>query len=193
MKFIPLTLAILLLFVSSYAGESSDRLIVLFDRVAMLNIDRNGYVLGKALTDIQKNTARLNPVEIDNPHLFKFKDNDLYIVAEKATDRVVIMYMQHEKATRKKIKEIAGNLFLDFGEPTVFSHDKIIYWAWGENGIFSNDAFKTAKDNQTPLHILATVKLNSSLEIMGVKDDNTLGRVYYIVSSNPILKLIQSQ
>jgi hypothetical protein len=191
MKIIPLVFTILLLSISGYADESTDKLADLLDRVASLKIERRGYVLGRALTGIQKETARRNPVAIDNPRLMKFRDHDLYIVAEKATGSVIIMYEQYDNATRKRIREITGNLFLDFGEPTVFSHDKIIYWAWGANGLFSGDAFQTAKDNQTPLSILATVKLNSSLEIMGAGDDNERGRVYYIVSSDPILKRIQ--
>lgn len=193
MKFITLTFAILLLFVSSYADTSPNKLTALFDRVAVLNIGRNGYTLGKALTDAQKDTARHHPVEIDNPNLYKFKDGGLYIVAEKTTDRVIIMYEQYDEASRKEIRELVGTLFLDFGEPTVFTHDKVIYWAWGQNGKFSGEAFKTAKKKQQPLKILVTVKLNSSLIIMGAKEDKETGRVYYIVSSDPALKLIQSR
>ena len=38
---------------------------------------------------------------------------------------------------------------------------------------------------------MATVKLISTLTIMGAEEDNEPGSVYYIVSSDPILKLIQ--
>ena len=186
-------LATLLLFVSSYADASPNELIDLLDRVAVLNISRNGYILGKALTGAQKNTALRDPVEIENPDLSKFKDGGLYIVAEKTTDRVIIMYEQYDEASRKEIRELVGTLFLDFGEPTVFTHDKVIYWAWGQNGKFSGEAFKTAKKKQQPLKILVTVKLNSSLIIMGAKEDKETGRVYYIVSSDPVLKMIQSR
>lgn len=186
-------LATLLLFVSSYADASPNELTDLLDRVAVLNISRNGYILGKALTDAQKNTARRDPVEIENPDLSKFKDGGLYIVAEKTTDRVIIMYEQYDEASRKEIRELVGTLFLDFGEPTVFTHDKVIYWAWGQNGKFSSEAFKTAKKKQQPLKILVTVKLNSNLKIMEAREDKEPGRVYYIVSSDPALKLIQSR
>ena len=183
----------LLLFVSSYADASPNELTDVLDRVAVLNIDRNGYTLGKALTDAQKNTVRRHPVEIDNPNLYKFKDGGLYIVTEKTTDRVIIMYEQYDETSRKEIRELVGTLFLDFGEPTVFTHDKVIYWAWGQNGKFSSEAFKTAKKKKQPLKVSATVKLNSSLEIMGAKEDKEPGSVYYIVSSDPALKLIQSR
>jgi len=193
MKSIILIVTILLLFVSSYAGASPDKLTDLLDHVAVLNIGRSGYILGKALTDVQKDTGRRHPVEIENPHLFKFKDDGLYIVAEKSTDRVIIMYEQHDEASRKEIRELVGTLFLDFGEPTVFTHDKVIYWAWGQNGKFSSEAFNTAKKKQQPLNVLATVKLNSSLKIMEPEEDKASGSVYYIFSSNSALRLIQSK
>ena len=193
MKLISLTLTTLLLFVSSYADASPNELTDLLDRVAVLNIGRNGYILGKALTDAQKDTARRDSVEIENSNLSKFRDGDLYIVTEKTTDRVIIMYEQYDETSRKEIRELVGTLFLDFGEPTVFTHDKVIYWAWGQNGKFSSEAFKTAKKKQQPLKILVTVKLNSSLKIMGAREDKEPGSVYYIVSSDPALKLIQSR
>jgi len=193
MKSIILILATLLLFVSSYAGASPNKLTDLLDRVAALNIGRNGYTLGKALTDAQKDAARRHPVEIENPHLFKFEDGSLSIVTEKTTDRVLIMYEQHDEASKKEIRELVGTLFLDFGEPTVFTHDKVIYWAWGQNGKFSSEAFKTAKKKKQSLKVLVTVKLNSSRKIMGAREDKEPGSVYYIVSSDPALKLIKSR
>jgi len=180
-----------LLFGFGYAGASANELIDLLDRVATLNIARSSYILGKVLTNGQKNAAQNYPLEIENPNLYKFKDGGLYIVADKITDRVIIMYEQHDQTSRKEIQALVGTLFLDFGEPTVFTHDKVIYWAWGQSGKFSSDAFKTAKKKQQPLEVMATVKLNSTLKIMGAEEDNEPGSVYYIVSSDPILKLIQ--
>jgi hypothetical protein len=63
------------------------------------------------------------------------------------------MYEQHDQASRKEIQALGGALFLDFGEPTVFTHDKVIYWAWGQSGKFSSDDFKTAKKSNTPLKL----------------------------------------
>jgi len=191
MKLFTFLFLILLLFVSCSAGEPSTELTQHLDSVAALNISRNGYILGKALTDTQKKPARQNLVEIDNPQLFKFKDGDLYIVAGKNNDRVIIIYEQHDDISQKKAQDLVGTLFLDFGEPTVFSHDKVIYWAWGENGRISNEAYKSAKNNQDPLNVLATVKLNSTIKIMEAKEAQASGNIYYIISSDPVLKLIQ--
>ncbi len=193
MKFISLTLVILLLSVSSYAGQSPDELVDLLDQVALLHIGKNGYILGKVLTRTQKEIAKQHPVKIDTPGLSKFQDGDLNIVIKKNNDRVIIIYEQHEEATQKYIQELVGTFFLDYGDPTVFSHDKVVYWAWGKKGKVSNDEFELSKDIQKPLDILATVKLNSHLKIMESKENQAPGRVYFIISSDPVLKLIQSK
>jgi hypothetical protein len=191
MKYIRLILAILLLSVSSYAVEPPDDLVALLDQVAMLQIERNGYILGKALTDTQKETAGRHPVNIDHPRLIKFKDGDLFIVTEKNNNRVIIIYEQQNDASQKTIQKLVGTFFLDYGDPTVFSHDKVIYWAWGKDGKISNHDYKLSKDKQKPLDVLATVKLNSHLKIMESQENQAPGRVYFIISSDPILKLIQ--
>lgn len=173
------------------AGVSANELSLLLDQVAALNISREGFVLGKALTDEQKQTARRHPQKIDNPRLFKFKDGLLYIVGLKESNRIIIMYEEYDGSSRKQIQDFVGNLFLDFGKPTVFSHDKVIYWAWDQEGLITSESFKAAKKRRDPPSVLATVKLNSSVPIMNTKGDQASGNVYYIVSSDPALKLIK--
>lgn len=179
------------LFASGVASTSANDLSQLLDQVAALNISREGYVLGKALTDEQKKIALRYPQKIDNPQLFKFKDGQLSIVGLEKTDRIIIMYEDYDGVSSKEIKDLVGNLFLDFGKPTVFNHDKVIYWAWHRDGVISADDFKDAKKRRAPLNILATVKLNSSVEIMSPKQNKGTGNVYYIVSSDPVLKRIK--
>lgn len=191
MRWIFITATTLWLFVLAATGAWANELSLLLDQVAALNISRGGYVLGKPLTDEQRLTARQHSETIDNPNLFKFKDGRLYIVALKETDRVIILYEDHVGATRKQIQDFVGNLFLDYGKPTVFSHDKVIYWAWNQEGTISSEAFKAAKKKRDPPTILATVKLNSSVPIMDAKGDKSSGNIYYIVSSDPALKLIK--
>ena len=181
---------ILLLFVvacSSQTDESTE----IFVRVAELEIQRSDYTLGKTLTDKQKKTARRNAVDAASPGTYKFKDSDLYVVADKATDRVLIIYERYEPATREKIRELVGDLFFVFGEPTVMGHDKTIYWAYGADGKISEQKYKEAKDQKKAPQFLATVKLQSSHKII----DNTKpvidGNVYYIISSEPLLKLLE--
>ena len=174
---------------ASWASRE-DEFTDLYARVEKLNIRRNDYTLGKKLTDKQKQTARRNAQEKAGPGTFKFKDNDLYVVTDKATDRVIILYEQYDPASGKKIRELVGTLFFDFGDPTVMAHDKTIYWAFNEKGKISEEQYRQAKATRKPLEILVTVKLDSSRKVMDSSDAMEEGSVYYIVSSEPILKRI---
>ncbi len=162
----------------------------LLDRLAVLNLNRNGYTLGRALTEAQKKTALQHSIAIDNPKIYKFQDDGLYIVAEKITDRVIILYRQYYAAPINQIQEVVGALFLDFGDPTIFVHDKIIYWAFGPKGKISEQEYNKIKEEKGKLDILATLKLTSSLEIMKKNGDMDIGNVYYILSSPPVLRII---
>ena len=159
-------------------------------QVERLNISRGEYTLGKELTDSQKATALKHPEEAANPLTFKFKDGDLYVVAEKTADRVLILYERYEAATLKKVQALVGSLTLDFGDPTVMAHDKIIYWAFGPEGKLSEKQYRNDKDVHKKLNILATVKLNSDMKIVGKSDLSKVGNIYYIISSDPVLKLM---
>jgi len=161
--------------------------------VAKLNIHRNNYTLGKELTDRQMKIAQRNAVEQAGPGTYKFKDNNLYVVVDKATDRVLILYEKYEPASREKIRELVGTLFFDFGDPTVMAHEKIIYWAFDEKGKISEEQYREVKATREPLKVLATVKLDSNRKIMDKSDSGVDGSVYYIVSSEPLLKLLNSQ
>jgi len=161
-------------------------------RVEALDIRRNDYTLGKVLTQKQKGMARRNPLKSSSPGTYKFRDGDLHVVAHKATDRVIILYEQHDPATRERVRELVGSLFLDFGDPTVFAHDQIIYWAFDQKGKISEGDYLRAKDKKAKLNVLATVKLNSSLKIMANNTDVKEGSVYYVISSEPLLKMTKA-
>jgi len=192
MRIVSAIIAAVMLILPPAASRASreDEFTDLYARVEKLNIRRNDYTLGKKLTDKQKQTARRNAQEKAGPGTFKFKDNDLYVVAEKATDRVIILYEQYDPASGKKIRELVGTLFFDFGDPTVIAHDKTLYWAFNAKGKISEEQYHQAKATRKPLKILATVKLDSSRKVMDSSDAMEDGSVYYIVSSEPILKRI---
>lgn len=183
----------ILLLIGVACTSQSDEFSDIAVRVAKLKIRRNDYSLGEILSDKQKDTARLNAVEAASPGTYKFKDNDLYVVVDKATDRVLIIYERYERATRQKIRELVGDLFFVFGEPTVMGHDKTIYWAYDADGKISEKKYKEAKDQKRVPNFLATVKLNSSHKIMDSKDPVKDGNVYYIISSDPLLKLLEQR
>jgi len=190
MKYFAVLPTLLLFGIQACWNAPPGDLVNLLDRVVSLDITRNGYTLGKKLTEKQKETARHNTVKMETQGTTKFRDKDLYIVVEKDTERVIILYEQYEPVSRKKIKAVVGDLFLDFGEPTVFAHDKVIYWAYGPKGKLSEKDYKAAKDKKEAQNILATVKLNSSLNIMDKKEAPTDGTLYYIISSQPVLERI---
>jgi len=186
-------IAAVILSVAAACSPKADEFTDLFIRVENLNIQRHDYTLAKALTDKQKKTAQHNALEAASPGTYKFKDNDLYVVADRASDRVLVIYERYEPASREEIQELVGALFFDFEEPTVMAHDKTIYWAFDENGKISEEQFRDAKEKGEPLKTLATVKLDSSQKIMDKSGPVESGSVYYIVSSEPILKLINTR
>ena len=130
-----LVLILIILFsFSSLTNAQENELTVLLACVEKLNLSRHNYTLGKVLTEGQKSKARQNSIEHKNPGTYKFKDKDLYIVVDRLTDRVLILFEQYESVTKKKIQELVGSLFLDFGDPTLMAHEKITYWAFDEKG-----------------------------------------------------------
>ena len=194
MNLTSIKIAILILLLLPFSSAcSSDKLSDLLGKVERLNISRGDYTLGKKLTDGQRATALKHPVEAANPWTFKFKDGDLYVVADKATDKVVILYERYATTTIKKIQALVGSLSFDFGDPTVMAHNKIIYWVFDPEGKLTRGQYEKAKQADGKLNILATVKLNSSMKIMGDSIRSDEGSVYYIISSEPALKLIKSK
>ena len=193
MKTFSVILAAVILSAGAAATSRADEFADLFNRVEKLNIRRNDYTLGKELTAKQKQTAQGNPEEKASPGTYKFKENELYIVADKATDRVLILYERYEPVSREKIRQLLGSLFFDFGDPTVMAHEKTIYWAFDEKGKISEEQYRQAKATKKPLKTLATVKLDSSHKIMDSNDPGESSSVYYIVSSQPLLKRINNR
>ena len=179
------------IFIGTACTPQADEFIDLSVHVAKLKIQRGEYTLGKMLTNKQKETAQRHAVDAASPGTYKFKDNNLFIIADKVTDRVLILYEQYDPATPEKVQEIVGNLFFDFGDPTVMAHDKTIYWAFDEKGKIAEQEYRAVKAKNQPLKTLATVKLDSSHKIMSNETDTQDSHVYYIVSSNPLLKLHQ--
>ena len=138
--------AAVILSVAAAGTSRADEFTDLFNRVEKLNIRRNDYTLGKVLTDKQKTNSatqrrgkgRPGNLQIQRQHSF-------HSGADKATDRVLVLYERYEPVSRKKIRELVGALFFDFGDPTVMAHDKTIYWAFDEKGKISEEQYREAK------------------------------------------------
>ncbi len=181
---------VMFLFVGAAQAADLNRL---FKKVEKLKLERQGYVLGAKLNKQQLEIAAANPEEAKAEDTFKFKDDSLFIVAHKETNRVLVIYELFEKAAQKKVQDLVGDLYVNFEEPTVMAHDKIVYWAWVKKGKVSSKAFDKAKEKGKKLDILATVKCVSDIKIMEKQKEPLNGDVYYIISSDAILKFFAGQ
>ncbi len=169
---------------NTYAADLAS----LFKDVEQLNLKRGGYILGAELTEKQAEIAKTNSIKAEIKDTLKFQDNNLFIVVQESSNRVIVIYEKFEDASQKIAQNIVGDLYMEFDEPTVLAHDKIVYWAYEKQGKISNAQFDKAKDDNKKLGILATVKFTSDMKIMGEKEASLKGYVYYIISSDPILK-----
>jgi hypothetical protein len=118
-------------------------------------------------------------------------------------------------STRDKLQKTISQLIIDFGEPTVISHEKIIYWAFNKKRIITQDEFQQFKDRLTKsgasgnkkvalkdflkqqqkvqdkdvkLNAIATVKLNSDKNIYA-KDSEKVNFYFILTAVNLIQKL----
>ena len=127
------------------------------------------------------------------PGTYKFLDKGLGVVADMATDRILVIYDFRESAGRQVLEDLIGDLFVTFGEPTVSAHDTIVYWAFGRTSKYSLAEFEKARDDRRPLEVLATVKLQSEVPILNPSpgpDSGSVpaGSVYCVLSSDPVLR-----
>lgn len=181
-----------LLFICIFtAPVQADDLSRLFDRIENLKLERHGYVLGAELNPEQIKTAISNPIDAVSPDTFKFKDKNVFVVAQKITHRVLIIYEQLEESTQQKIHDLIGELYLAFDDPTVLAHDKVIYWAYGEKGKITSKEFDAARQDKKTPDVLAFVKCISDISIMEKKKEPSQGQVYYIISSDPVLEFFK--
>ncbi len=185
-------ICIIMLFLFSGLVHAND-LSQLFGQVEKLKIERYGYVLGAALNQDQMETAAANPVDSSSKDTYKFKDKNLFVVAQKTSNRVLVIYEQFKDASQEKIQGLIGDLYIKYDDPTVLAHDKVVYWAYTKKGKLTSQEFGTARQNKKKLDILATVKFISDIHIMEKSKEPSKGQVYYIISSDPILKFFKDQ
>ncbi len=168
-----------------------EKLTSLYDQVLSLQLNRNGYTLGAPLTPAQEEMAVSHLVEGATPGTYKFMDGNLNVVADNTTHRVMLLFEKFDDVSGQAIHDLVGSLFMDYDEPTTSAHDKIVYWAYDIKGKISSEQFQAAKSRKKSLDILATVKLNSSIEVLGDKPNSEKGNVYYIISSPLILNFFK--
>lgn len=161
----------------------------LWHDVADLNLGWKGYTVGHKLSQKQWSIAEKNQEQGAYPGTIKFKEDDLFVVADKSSHRVIVAYEHHEKITSDELKGLIGSLMLAFQEPTTLAHGKTLYWAYGPKGKMDEMTFQQLTEAETKPVILITVKLHSSQPIAAITGaGSTMTDVYLIVSSGPILE-----
>jgi hypothetical protein len=191
-------MALLVISFSSVAEANAAK--SLLDDVVSLKLGLSGYVIGEKLDAGQKKIAEKHPVEGAYEGTYKFSDNDLYVVVDSNTDRVLALYKQKKEAGREQLKAMVVELMDQFGTPTTMAHEKIVYWAFNRHGAVSDEDFEQAKKikQTSDLGIIATVKLNSEMEITPDPKENaettadkkadSSGSIYFIITSDPLVK-----
>jgi len=170
--------------------------------VAGLNLGFGDYALGQVLNDEQKVLAQKNSIPKTVAGTIKFKDEDIFVIAQRDTFMVLGIYKMFEKTSRQDVKTIVGDLMLRFSEPTTMAHDKLIYWAFNNKGHIGQDEYDFAKQ-AGDTDIIATVKLSSTSSIFpdpapGKNKEKELGQdeksdIYVMITSNPLSKIFLAQ
>lgn len=133
-------------------------------KIASFGLGFKSYVIGQPLTDEQQSIAVQDKREKAYPGTVKFKDQDIYVIADKESNVVIALYKRNEKADKNDFKAMVSDLMMTYGEPTAEAHGKTIYWNYGEDGLISEELYRTVKSQGKleTLTVLATVKFASS-------------------------------
>lgn len=189
--------------VGSQAATGAEEMKRLAAEVAALELGFGEYILGATLTSAQKTLAKQNTIPKTLEGTIKFNDGDIYVVAKSDDGMILGIYKEYGEATREDIKELVGELMMQFEEPTTMAHDKLIYWAFDKNGKIGEDEFDLSKQTgETDL--IATVKFQSSQPIKpdappaqeekkGEQPVKEKTSVYVIISSNPLSRIFLAE
>jgi len=170
--------------------------------IATLKLGLGDYVLGQELTEQQKDIAQENAIEKTIKGSYKFEDNGIFVVASSTSDMVIGIYKENTTATQQDIKNMVGELMMQFEEPTKMAHDKLIYWAFGKEGIIAQDLFDMAKSADS--EILVTVKFSSDQPIRPseepkegaeneVKKSSEPASIYVLITSDQLSNIFLAQ
>jgi hypothetical protein len=158
-------------------------------QVASLTLGMNGYVIGTVLSEAQKEAAAANLSKDSYAGTYKFRDDDLFVVAAQNNDTILAIYKRMDEANMDEARLMVSGLMGLYGEPTAMAHDKLIYWAYTADGKIPEETYTKLKDKNQPLDILATVKFSSSFEITAENGDGEeSGSIYFIITSESLIR-----
>lgn len=140
--------------------------------VAALELGMDAYVIGKELTKEQQEISSKDDNYKAYPGTKKFKDGDLFVIADEKSHVIVAVYKRNTKATHDDFKQTVSSLMMQYGEPTAEAHGKTIYWNFGPEGFIPEELYRTVKSEGKleSLTILATVKFHSSENVASMTD-----------------------
>ncbi len=146
------------------------------ERIATLELGFDSYVVGRALTAEQAVIAKNNPVKSNIATVKNFKAGDLFVTVDKESNVVIVLYKRNKKANKNDFKVTISQLMMQYGEPTAEAHGKTIYWNFGEDGLITEELYRTVKSQGQldSLFVLATVKFNSSENVETMTDMLTM-------------------
>ena len=164
--------------------------------VQALKIGFGNYLLGHELSPEQKKLAAKHPLPVAESKgwTYKFQDKNIFVAADKKTNLILGIYKEQEKASHSDVKTMVGELMMDFGEPTVMAHDKMIYWAYDKKGKVSQEIFEKARETGG-LEALVTVKFSSTQPIFREtqKAEVKTADIYVVITSGPLVSFFMAQ
>ena len=188
-----------------FAGDIAKAIKEKAAAVQTLQLGFGSYVLGRELNNEQKKFAEnhLLPVAESKGWTYKFQDEDIFVVADKKTNLILGLYKKQEKASRRDVKAMVGDLMMNFDEPTLMAHDQMIYWAYDKKGKISQELFMIARETGD-LETLATVKFSSTEPIFRevkksdkvdetIKTEDKTSDIYVIITSGPLSSFFIAQ
>ncbi len=141
-------------------------------KIATLGLGFDSYVVGRVLTPAQIKIAKENPRESKIATVKNFKDGDLFVTVDKDSNVVIVLYKRKKNANKNDFKVMISDLMMQYGEPTAEAHGKTIYWNYGEDGLITEELYRTVKSQGQleSLVVLATVKFNSTENVETMTD-----------------------
>ena len=136
-------------------------------KVAALELGFGSYVVGKELSKEQLALAQIVNSLKAYPGTIKFKDKDLFIIADEQSNVVIALYKRNKKASKADFKNTISELMMLFGEPTAEAHGKALYWNYSDDGLINEELYRAVKSQGrlSTLPVYATVKFSSSQNV----------------------------
>lgn len=178
---------------SAFATSVDEQIKIVADQVAELKLGFGEYILGSSLSDSQKHLSESTRLDKATKGTYKFKDEELFVVASQSDDTILGLYKEYPGADKEAVKTIIGELMLNHGEPTAMAHSKLVYWTYNTSGKISQDDFDFSRQSGGT-DSLVTVKLSSSERIVMQEAEDKEEKfetsdMYVMITSDPLSKL----